>query len=78
MKFREGVCSLTCNGLGLTRTLSPREEDDVSLVGADIIALEKVELVYSVVLQRRNLDNRPDRPCEILLKHEILLSLNLW
>ena len=69
---------LTCDGLGVPRTLSSRKKYDVSLVGADIIALEKVEPVDSIVLKRGNFDDCPDWPGEVLLNHEILLPLDLW
>lgn len=58
-------------------TFPTSDEDDISLTGADVVALQKEELVDSVVLQCGNFDNSPDRTGETLLDYKILLALDL-
>lgn len=61
----------------MSSTLPAGDKDNIALSVAHIVALQEKELVDTIVLECRYLDDGSNRAGEALLDDEILLALDL-
>lgn len=61
----------------MSSALPPCDEDEISLTRISVVILQNEELVHSVLLQLRDLDDRADRPYQAAIEDNILLAANL-
>lgn len=67
----------TCYGLGVARTLAPRDEDDIPMACVSVIILQEEKLVDSVFLEFRDLYYEANWSGEAAFNDEVLLSPDL-
>lgn len=70
-------CWLTCYSLSMPGTLSTGNEDNIALRCSNVVALQEKELIDTVILKGRDLDNGSDWAGEALLDDKILFALDL-
>ena len=69
--------ALTCNDFRMTAAFAPCDEDDIPLSRIDIVVVQIEDLVYAILSQRRDVDDRTDGANQAAIQDDILLATDL-
>ena len=69
--------ALTCYDFRMTAAFAPCDEDDIPLSRIDIVVVQIEDLVYAILPQRRDVDDRTDGAHQAAIQDDVLLATDL-